>query len=216
MTERWLIAPNIDFKVGDWWEHKLIVSYDHERQVNDPNFDGFFPGTTFVGPTRALFERFTIDYQNDLKPTSWLTLTSGVFYSDVDSGQERPFVSQDFGPQPTFISDHTDQTASVRASHADSDNESGVWWPAADGIISINSAISGPTELAGSYKIDQTNTTLHSSVATGFSPPSSQDRIFRSNLNDVLNPEESLRMGCRGRAMVLGEARVAWCDLFLQ
>ena len=105
LTEKWLVAPHVDFKPVDWWEHKLIVSYDHERQVNDPNDDGF------VGPTRALFERTTVDYQNDLKPVSWLTLTSGFFYSDVDAGQERPFVSQAFGPQPTFISDHTQETS---------------------------------------------------------------------------------------------------------
>src|SRR6185503_3613500 len=36
----------------------------------------------------------------------------------------------------------------------------------------------------------KTNTTLHSSVATGFSPPSSQDKIFRSNQSDTLQPEE--------------------------
>jgi vitamin B12 transporter len=35
--------------------------------------------------------------------------------------------------------------------------------------------------IASSYKIDKTDTTLHSSVATGFSPPSSQDKIFRFN-----------------------------------
>ena len=90
LTERWLIAPHVDLRVGDWWEHKLIFSYDHERQVNDPNDDGF------VGPTRALFKRLTIDYQNDLKPASWLTVTSGFFYSDVDAGQERPFVLHRF------------------------------------------------------------------------------------------------------------------------
>ena len=70
LTERWLIAPHIDLRVGDWWEHKFIFSYDHERQVNDPTVDGFF------GPTRALFKLLTIDYQNDLRPASWLTLNS--------------------------------------------------------------------------------------------------------------------------------------------
>jgi vitamin B12 transporter len=42
--------------------------------------------------------------------------------------------------------------------------------------------------VASSYKIDKTNTTLHSSVATGFSPPSSQDKIFGNNFN--LKPEK--------------------------
>jgi vitamin B12 transporter len=174
LTERWLVAPHLDFKPVEWWEHKLIVSYDHERQVNDPNDDGF------VGPTRALFKRLTIDYQNDLKPASWLTLTSGFFYSDVDAGQERPFVSQAFGPQPTFISDHTDETAGflqatvtpitnlifVAGGRFDHFNQFGDVWT---------------YRIASSYKIDKTNTTLHSSVATGFSPPSSQDKIFGNN-----------------------------------
>src|SRR5438034_1027525 len=91
LTERWLIGPHIDWKTTDWWEHKFILSYDHERQINDPNEDGF------VGPTRALFERTQIDYQNDLRPTSWLTLTSGFFYSRLNAGQERPFVLKIFG-----------------------------------------------------------------------------------------------------------------------
>ncbi len=86
LTERWLIGPRVDFTPVDWWRHQLIVAYDHERQVNDPNEDGF----TFA--TRALFRRFTLDYQNDLKPASWLTLTTGAFYSHVEAGQERPFV----------------------------------------------------------------------------------------------------------------------------
>jgi vitamin B12 transporter len=178
LTERWLIAPHVDLRVGDWWEHKFIFSYDHERQVNDPNVDGF------VGPTRALFKRLTIDYQNDLRPASWLTITSGFFYSDVDAGQERPFIM--FG-LPSFISDHVEETAVflqttitpiknlifVAGGRFDHFNQSGDVWT---------------YRFAGSYKIDRTNTTLHSSVATGFSPPSSQDKIFGNNFE--LDPEK--------------------------
>jgi vitamin B12 transporter len=183
LTERWLIAPHVDLRVGDWWEHKFIFSYDHERQLNDPNQDGF------VGPTRALFERTTIDYQNNLRPASWLTLTSGFFYSRVNAGQERPFILQIFGPQPTFVSDHTQQTAGflqalftplnglifVAGGRFDHFNQFGDVWT---------------YRFAGSYKIDKTNTTLHSSVATGFSPPSSQDKIFGNNFG--LKPERDL------------------------
>ena len=189
LTERWLIAPHVDLRMSDWWEHKFIFSYDEERQVNDPNEDGF------VGPTRALFTRATIDYQNNLRPTSWLTLTSGFFYSKVDAGQERPFILQIFGPQPTFVSDHTEQTGAflqatlapiknlifVAGGRFDHFNQFGDIWT---------------YRFAGSYKIDKTNTTLHSSVATGFSPPSSQDKIFRFNPDPSqplapLEPEEA-------------------------
>jgi vitamin B12 transporter len=181
LTERWLIAPHLDYKPFDWWEHKLIVSYDHERQLNDPNDDGF------TGPTRALFQRLTVDYQNDLKPVRWLTLTSGFFYSDVDSGQERPFVSQVFGPQPTFISDHTDEVAGflqatakpfeglnlVAGGRYDHFNQFGGVWT---------------YRVAGSYRIKPTDTIVHSSYATGFSPPTSQDKIFGNNFG--LDPEK--------------------------
>jgi len=183
LTERWLIAPHVDFRLSDWWEHRFIFAYDHERQLNDPNEDGF------VGPTRALFERTTIDYQNDLRPASWLILTSGFFYSRVNAGQERPFVSQIFGPQPTFVSDHTQQVAGflqatltpienlifVAGGRFDHFNQFGDVWT---------------YRFAGSYKFDKTNTTLHSSVATGFSPPSSQDKIFGNNFG--LKPERDL------------------------
>ncbi len=183
LTERWLIAPHLNWRATDWWEHKLVFAYDHERQLNDPNQDGF------LGPTRALFERTTIDYQNDLRPASWLILTSGFFYSRVNAGQERPFVSQIFGPQPTFVSDHTQETAGflqaaltpisnlifVAGGRFDHFNQFGDIWT---------------YRFAGSYRIEKTNTMLHSSVATGFSPPSSQDKIFGNNFG--LQPEKNL------------------------
>ena len=199
LTERWLVAPHIDFKPVEWWQHRLIFSYDEERQVNDPNDDGF------VGPTRALFTRATVDYQNDLTPVSWLTLTSGLFYSHVDAGQERPFVSQAFGPQPTFISDETEETSVflqasvtpfkdlnfVAGGRYDHFNQFGDVWT---------------YRFAGSYLIAKTDTHLHASVATGFSPPSSQDKIF--GMNFALEPEKNLgwdvgveQRFCEGRVM---------------
>lgn len=182
LTERWLIGPRIDFTPVDWWRHQLILSYDHERQVNDPNEDGF------VGPTRALFKRFTLDYQNDIKPANWLTITTGAFYSHVDAGQERPFISQEFGAQPTFISDETEQA-------------SGFLQASVTPVTGLNLVAGGRYDwfnqfgevwtyrFAGSYLIARTDTTLHASIATGFSPPSSQDKIFGMNFG--LEPERN-------------------------
>lgn len=181
LTERWLIAPHLDYQPVAWWKHKLIFSYDHERQVNDPLDDGF------TGPTRALFQRLTIDYQNDLTPARWLTLTSGFFYSDIAAGEERPFISQAFGPQPTFIGDHTDEVA-------------GFLQATARPLIGLNLVAGGRYDhfndfggvwtyrAAVSYRIQPSDTVLHSSYATGFSPPSSQDKIFGNNFN--LEPEK--------------------------
>jgi vitamin B12 transporter len=179
LTERWLIGPHIDWKPTKWWDHKLIVAYDHERQINDPNEDGF------VGATRAAFERTQIDYQNDLRPVSWLTLTSGCYYSRINAGQERPFVL--FGP--TFLSDHTDEIAGfVEATLTPVENLIFVGGGRFDDFNQFGGIWT--YRFAGSYKIDKTNTILHSSVGTGFSPPSSQDKIFGNNFG--LKPEEDL------------------------
>src|SRR5256714_906219 len=164
LTERWLIGPHIDWKTTEWWDHKLIVSYDHERQVNDPNEDGF------VGPTRALFERLTIDYENDFRPAKWLTLTSGFFFSHVNAGQERPFVSQSFGPQPTLVSDHTEEDAVfVQASATPVSGLNLVAGGRYDHFNQFGGVFT--YRFAGSYKIAPTATIVHASVATGFSPP---------------------------------------------
>ena len=173
LTERWWIGPHLDWKPADWWEQKLIFDYDHERQVNNPNQDGF------VGPTRALFRQTQLDYQNDIRPASWLTLTNGFFFYRVESGQERPFVSQAFGPQPTFISDRVKEIAGFLQATVDIDNLIFVAGGRLDHFNQFGDVWT--YRIASSYKIDQTDTTVHASVATGFSPPSSQDKIFRFN-----------------------------------
>jgi vitamin B12 transporter len=43
---------------------------------------------------------------------------------------------------------------------------------------------------AGSYRVEPTDTIVHANVATGFSPPSSQDKIFGNNFG--LEPEKDL------------------------
>lgn len=177
-TERWLIAPNLDWTPVSWWHHRLIVSDDNERQINDPNEDGF------TGPTRAVFKRFTIDYQNDLKASDWLTFTSGLFFNDVAAEQQRPLVL--FGP--TLIHDHSKDRAAfmqatvipvkdltlVAGGRLDHFNQFGDVWT---------------YRVAGSYRFAPTGTTIHSSLATGFSPPSSQDKIFGNNFG--LEPEKN-------------------------
>ena len=178
LTEKWLVAPHIDLQVTDWWNAKLIIDHDNERQVNNPNQDGLTPQSTpFTGATRALFQRTTIDYQNELRATSWFTLTSGFFYNRIDSGEERPFTL--FGSN--FITDFTTEIAGFVEATANIQN---LILVAGGRIDSFNDFGDVWTyRVASSYKIDQTDTTLHASVATGFSPPSSQDKIFRFNPN---------------------------------
>ena len=57
---------------------------------------------------------------------------------------------------------------------------------------------------AGSYRFARTDTTLHASIATGFSPPSSQDKIFGNNF--ALEPERNRGLGHRRSSSDSGKA----------
>jgi vitamin B12 transporter len=179
LTERWLFGPSIEYRPFEWWTHKLIYSYDQERQVNNPNEDGF------VGPTRALFRQYSIDYQNDIRATHWLTITSGVFYNRVDAQQERPEVL--FG-LPTLIEDKTENHALfLQFALKPIDNLLLVIGGRYDHFDRFGDVYT--YRLAGNYRVEKTNTVLHASLATGFSPPSSQDKIFGDNF--ALEPEKN-------------------------
>ena len=183
LTEKWLIGPHVDWRPTNWWEQELIFDYDHERQINNPNQDGPTPqATPFTGATRALFRRTQLDYQNDIRPIEWLTITNGFFFSHVLAGQERPFTL--FGP--TFISDETEEIGGFLQATANIDNFVFVAGGRIDWFNQFGDIWT--YRIASSYKIDKTDTTLHSSVATGFSPPSSQDKIFGNNFG--LHPEK--------------------------
>ena len=178
------------FRPVDWWDHKFIFSYDHERQVNDPNEDGF------VGPTRALFERTTVDYQNDLRPASWLTLTSRIFLQPGERGTGTAFRFAGFGPQPTFISDHTDETGGFSAGERDADRRiESRRRRTFRSFQSIRRYLDLSFRRQLSDRPDRHDVARE--VATGFSPPSSQDKIFGNNFDPRSGEESRIRRGNR-------------------
>ncbi len=182
LTKRLLIAPNVTYTPVEWWKHRLVVSYDRESQVNDPNDDGF------VGPTKAFFNRTQVDYQNDLEIAKWLTLTSGMFYAQNHAWQDRPFYPPAFGP--IRIQDQTTEIAGfVQASLRPISNLLVVVGGRVDSFSDFGTI--GTWRVAASYVFKSTGTTLRSSYATGFSPPTIQDKIFRQNVDTVLDPERS-------------------------
>ncbi len=182
LTERQLFAPNVDWQLTRWWHHRLVLEYDKERQVNNPN-----DVDPFTGPTRGTFYRYQLDYQNDIAFTRWLTLTSGVFYENVLVNQRRPFISQAFGPQPPYLEDFTASEAVFgQVSLTPFRNLLLVGGGRYDHFNLFGDQ--GSYRFAGSYLFERTDTTIRSSVATGFSPPDPQDRIFASGDPSALNP----------------------------
>ena len=178
LTERWLVAPKIEWDATNWWHHTLIVSVDHERQVNNPNQDGF------VGPTRALFKRWQVDYQNVVEAADWLQIVSGYFYSRVETEQEQPFIAAG----STLLSDKTENHAGFIQLEARPTKDltllaSGRF----DHFSQSGDILTG--RLAANYIVPKVGTILRSSAATGFSPATSQDKIFGNNFD--LDPNET-------------------------
>jgi vitamin B12 transporter len=183
-TERELYAPNIDWQLTKWWHHRLILEYDTEYQVNNPNDD------TFTGPTKGHFDRYQIDYQNDIEFTHWLTLTTGAFYENAFANLREPQISQAFGPEPQYVKDFTYNEAGFgQVSITPFKNALFVAGGRYDHFNLAGDV--GTYRVAGSYLYAKTGTTFRSSVATGFCPPTPQDRIYALNPTTNLQPEKS-------------------------
>ena len=170
-TERWLLAPTLEFTPTDWWKNKVYFAYDQERQINNPN-----RVDPFTGATRGMFRRFQFEYQTDITPVDWLTLTGGTYYNHINVYQERPETL--FGNP--LIRDKTENLAGfgqlkLTPVH-NLDLYGGIRYDRFRGFAGRFTY-----RLAGNYLVPCTGTILRSSYGTGFTPPSSQDKIFGGN-----------------------------------
>lgn len=181
VSERQLYAPNIDWQTTNWLHQHLVLDYDKERQVNAPN-DPFGFGNT---PTRGQINRYQVDYQADIAFTHWATLTTGAFYEQTFAYQ-RTFTPA--RAQTAYINDfQTNAAGFAQLSVA----------PVKNALLAIGGRYDSFNDagdiwtyrVASSYYVEKTGTTLRSTVATGYAPPTAQDRIFGNNLN--LSPEKS-------------------------
>ncbi|HEY0791192.1 MAG TPA: TonB-dependent receptor [Chthoniobacterales bacterium] len=183
-TERYQFAPNLEFSPTEWWHDRLYVSYDQERQINNPNRDGF------TGPTRSVLRRVQLEYQNNLNPVSWAALTSGFFYEHTNVYQERPEVV--FGDP--LIRDKTEEVAGFTQLKITPFGGLDLYANARyDSFRDYGSRFT--YRFAGNYLFAATGTILRSSFGTGFTPPSSQDKIFGGNPNLKPDKEKAFDVG---------------------
>jgi vitamin B12 transporter len=170
-TERWLLAPTLEFTPTDWWRNKVYFAYDQERQIDNPN-----RVDPFTGATRGMFRRFQFEYQTDIRPVNWLTLTAGTYYNHVNVYQERP---ETLLGNP-LIRDKTENLAGFGQLKLtpirNLDLYGGIRYDRFRGYAGRFTY-----RLAGNYLVPCTGTILRSSYGTGFTPPSSQDKIFGGN-----------------------------------
>ena len=184
-TERYLVAPTVEFHPFEWWSNKFYFSYDQERQINNPNLVD-----PFTGPTRGIFRRDQLEYQTDLSPLSWLTLTSGFYYSHVNVYQERPEVQ--FGDP--LIRDKTENFAGFAQLKLTALPNLDLYFNARyDAFRDFGDKFT--YRVAGNYLFAPTHTILRSSFGTAFTPPSSQDKIFGDNPNLKPDREKGFDVG---------------------
>lgn len=177
-TETYLIAPTVEFHPVNWWSNKFYYSYDQQRQINIPNLVD-----PFTGPTRGIFRRDQLEYQTDLTPLSWLTLTSGFYYYHTNVYQERPDVQ--FGP--TLIRDKSEDFSGFSQLKITPLCNLDLYFDARyDAFRDYGDKFT--YRIAGNYLFAPTHTILRSSYGRAFTPPSSQDKIFGGNPN--LKPDK--------------------------
>jgi vitamin B12 transporter len=184
-TERYLVAPTVEFRPVDWWSNKFYFSYDQERQINRPNLVD-----PFTGPTRGIFRRDQLEYQTDLSPLSWLTLTSGFYYYHTNVYQERPDVQSG----PTLIRDKSEDYAGFSQLKITPLCNLDLYFNARyDAFRDFGDKFT--YRIAGNYLFGPTHTILRSSFGTAFTPPSSQDKIFGGNPNLKPDKEKGFDVG---------------------
>lgn len=206
LTTRWLIAPNIEWQPAKWMKLRAVVTVDRETQVNDPNEERFIG----PNPTRAVFRRTQADLQGDFEINSWLTLTAGGYYGHTKAEQFRPLYPAAFGPD--YISDTTESYAGF--AQATLRSLPGLLLVAGGRVEHFNDfGTIGTWRVAGSYVFEKLGLTLRSSYATGFAPPTPQDKIFRFN-TQILDPEKSRGFDAGFEQRVVGQRLVVGANFF--
>lgn len=183
LTKRWLLAPNVEWRPTEAIKLRAVFTVDREEQVNDPQIDAFLGSN----PTKAVFRRTQADLQGDFELTHWLTLTAGGTYGRTKAEQYRPLYPADFGAP--YLRDVTESYAGF--AQASLRPLPGLLLVVGGRVEHFNDFGTVATwRVAGSYVFERLGLTLRSSYATGFAPPSPQDKIFRFNA-DLLDPEKS-------------------------
>jgi vitamin B12 transporter len=184
-TERYLLAPNIEFSPVDWWRNKVYYSFDQERQVNEPDLLD-----SFLGPTRGVFRRSQAEYQTDISPLSWLTITAGTYFSRIYVYQDAP---QTQFP-PALVSNLSQNLAGFGQLKVTPLKDLSLYAAIRyDTFLSYTSKFT--YRFAANYIVAQTGTILRASYGIGFTPPAPQDIIFGGNPHLQPNRDKGFNIG---------------------
>ncbi len=192
LTETWMISPGLDYKTTDWWEQKAYYSHSQQRQ-EAADFKKSF-GSDYGQNNRIQVDTDQVDYQSDFqiakpwKLSAGFSMTNARYYRFIDVPNEFNFPvtlagtkdiensltnSAGFLQSQWEIVPDLNVTSSIRLDH-ESDYGNYITW-----------------RTGGSYRTPCTQSLLHASYGTAFSPPTPQDTALAFGGNPMLTPELS-------------------------
>ncbi len=183
-SERFIFSGQYRQPWTDWWTHALTLSRSQDAGLFDPgtlqrNLSTGMTRVPFGGPneTRVLANR--IESQHDFRLNQYVTLTAGYQFREQigenDTGLSEKIISSHgwFGQLQLDLFDRFFATTGVRH----------------DSFNTVGDATT--YRVTGGYLIEETNTKIRSSYATGFRAPTINELFWPDFGNPDLQPEKS-------------------------
>ncbi|MCE0483855.1 MAG: TonB-dependent receptor [Methylacidiphilales bacterium] len=192
-TEDWFISPEVTAKVTDFYTTKLFYNHDEQRQrANDlySSPDGFS-----ILPLSTLLQIDTdsVDWQNNFQIARNWQITAGIQSDNISVNQYTYVNDYDFPPvmNMTTLENSLFNIGGYVASQWEPVTGLNVLSSIRDDQYSdYNGAVSW--RQAVSYRVPWTQTVVHASGSSTYTPPSQQDLYYVPYNNPNLKPETSL------------------------
>jgi vitamin B12 transporter len=192
LIEDWSLSPEITAQFTSFYTSKFYYTHDQQRQANNDPYqtylalygpDGPYSPAGYQG--RLQINTDSIDWQNDLKLARNWTLTAGIQGDDID------FYENDNNLGPQLFNGRDNNLGGYITSQ----------WQPVEGLNVLNSVRYDSYSLFGgalswregaSYRVAPTQTVIHASGSSSFTPPSIADLYYPGGSNPNLKPESSL------------------------
>jgi vitamin B12 transporter len=192
-TEDWFISPEVTAQVTDFYTTKLFYNHDQQRQTFHDLYtspDGF---SILPQSTRLQINTDSFDWQNNFQLAhNWL-ITAGI---QADNSNVNQFTEvNDFDFPPVMGMTTIENSLFNIGGYLESQ------WQPVEGLNVLSSVrddhysdYSGAVSWRQgvSYRIAPTQTVVHASGASSYTPPSLQDLYYPGYSNPNLKPESSL------------------------
>jgi vitamin B12 transporter len=193
ITEDWFISPEVTAKVSGFYTTTLYYDHDQQREVDHDLYtspDGF---SILPVSTRLQINTDSADWQNTLQLARHWQIIAGVQMENTDVYQFAE--TDDFAFPPVIGARELENGLFNIGGYAESQ------WQPVDGLNVLSSVREDQySDYDGafswrqgvSYRVPQTQTLLHASGASAYTPPSLQDLYYPGFSNPNLKPETSL------------------------